>query len=486
MAPAQKKQDRHRLLWQTPMAKALGAFTCTEGLVLFCDNDPNVKIAEFHAWLKQRHGVDVEALGVCVRSDDHGGLGLYATHSIEPGERLAEIPITALLTAKAAKCAWASRSGVFQRALEVAEGEELLWLYMIWGRQEPSCNWHPYLQLLPRDDPLSWLRNPEALQWLRGTPLEGSDKVLKMQQQRHERLREILGDLAGSFEDWLWARHCYLSRSFDQAAFPRSEDWGSAAMVPLLDSMNHHADAQVQARYGEEMAGLWLPNFKNSNPYNPGDEVFHRYKRCADNGTLLLSYGFCVPQNPHDHVDRVIFEKDPGVSLAALEAALPLPPERLADGRVLIPLEEALTSTLAEPSEELLRAAALVNGQDYEENSASCHKKAQVCHWLLKALRAMMQSTAFEVHPKFMAMVNSSGTLGRFASRVARHRLKVRHDSLGISVLPSKGHASRAAAEYALSHFRILHRVATNDLPNKSNTTAYGCVTKCLKNLSAL
>ena len=26
----------------------------------------------------------------------------------------------------------------------------------------------------------------------------------------------------GSFEDWLWARHCYLSRSFDQVAFPRS------------------------------------------------------------------------------------------------------------------------------------------------------------------------------------------------------------------------------------------------------------------------
>ena len=29
-------------------------------------------------------------------------------------------------------------------------------------------------------------------------------------------------------------------------------------------------------------------------------QVFHLYKRCADNGTLLLSYGFCVPQNPHD------------------------------------------------------------------------------------------------------------------------------------------------------------------------------------------
>ena len=27
---------------------------------------------------------------------------------------------------------------------------------------------------------------------------------------------------AGSLDDWFWARHCYLSRSFDQVAFPRS------------------------------------------------------------------------------------------------------------------------------------------------------------------------------------------------------------------------------------------------------------------------
>ena len=31
----------------------------------------------------------------------------------------------------------------------------------------------------------------------------------------------VVAQAAGSWEDWLWARHCYLSRSFDQAAFPR-------------------------------------------------------------------------------------------------------------------------------------------------------------------------------------------------------------------------------------------------------------------------
>ena len=29
-------------------------------------------------------------------------------------------------------------------------------------------------------------------------------------------------------------------------------------------------------------------------------QVFHLYKGQADNGTLLLNYGFCLAQNPHD------------------------------------------------------------------------------------------------------------------------------------------------------------------------------------------
>lgn len=55
--------------------------------------------------------------------------------------------------------------------------------------------------------------------WLRGTPLEHEDEVLLEEKERHARLRETLE--LGSFEDWLWAKHCYLSRSFEQSAFPR-------------------------------------------------------------------------------------------------------------------------------------------------------------------------------------------------------------------------------------------------------------------------
>ena len=38
-------------------------------------------------------------------------------------------------------------------------------------------------------------------------------------------------------------------------------------------------------------------------------QVFHLYKRYADNGTLLLSYGFCVPQNPHDGSAGLLMNK---------------------------------------------------------------------------------------------------------------------------------------------------------------------------------
>ncbi|CAK9055998.1 unnamed protein product [Durusdinium trenchii] len=394
------------------------------------------KVQDFVDWMKRKHSVDVEA-----------------TRRIEPGELLVRIPISALLTTKAARAAWVTAT---PEILEV-KGEEFLWLYMIWGRKELSCDWYPYLQILP-SDPLPWLRSAEALRWLRGTSLETAAEVIAQQEARHAELRASLGEVAGSFEDWLWARHCYLSRSFDQAAFPRSEDWESAAMCPLLDSMNHQPDAEVEARYGEETAGLWLPD--TASPYEEGEEVFHLYKGQADNETLLLNYGFALPENPYDVVDHVIFPfEGEAERWEALEA---MPSVWCRRGRsVLLRLSEALTSQTLEVPTELLRAAALLRGWDYQEELASCRQKAKVCRWLLEALRHMLQSMAFQEEGKLdVALVNLSGTLGRFAAREALRRAQARKPKAACCILPGHSSISRATAQYALGQFLILHKVA--------------------------
>ena len=74
-------------------------------------------------------------------------------------------------------------------------------------------------------------------------------------------------------------------------------------------------------------------------------EVFHLYKGQADNGTLLLNYGFAVPENPYD---------------AVTELLVPSPL-----GLVRVPLAEALTMR-SEPT-ELLRVVALARAWDYQD-----------------------------------------------------------------------------------------------------------------------
>ncbi|CAJ1442473.1 unnamed protein product [Effrenium voratum] len=383
------------------------------------------KVQLFQEWFLKKHSLDLQEFGIELRADEHGGTGVYARHRLQPGEVLAQIPTSALLYSARARQALPASCAT----LPLTE-EEFLWLYMIWGREDPQYEWHPYLQLLPAQDPLRWLWDPCAQRWLAGTPIDAKE-VLAEQRRRHEEVSRLLGDQAVSWEQWLWARGCYLSRSFDQAAFPRSDSWGSAAMCPLLDSMNHSAHAEVEARYDIDFAGLWLPD---TGSYEAGEEVFHLYKGNADNATLLQNYGFSLMDNPFDCVEE-----------------LELPEAKLQ-------LAEALTMDTQEAPEELLMLCAEAKGRQYQADEASCRHKAKVCKWALKPLRQML-SRMQEFPAGCAVLLNLRGTLGRFAGREAKRRAKARRPKAAALLLPFSGPA-RDAAIFALGRFRILRRAA--------------------------
>ena len=58
-----------------------------------------------------------------------------------------------------------------------------------------GCEMFFFFWLVYQQRPRSWLRNGEALQWLRGTALEGCNEALKAQEHRHHQLHEMLGEL---------------------------------------------------------------------------------------------------------------------------------------------------------------------------------------------------------------------------------------------------------------------------------------------------
>ena len=73
----------------------------------------------------------------------------------------------------------------------------------------------------------------------------------------------------------------------------RSEDWGSAAMVPLLDSMNHRADAQVEVAEIQGAPGKGISKARSSLKETMGHGCF-----CC----LVRSHLFTFAEREHHNV----------------------------------------------------------------------------------------------------------------------------------------------------------------------------------------
>ena len=72
------------------------------------------------------------------------------------------------------------------------------------------------------------------------------------------------------------------------------------AMVPLADMLNHHIPKQTSWYYCDAEEGFVIQALK---AIPMGTEIFDSYgQKC--NSRFLLSYGFTLPDNPHNEVVR--------------------------------------------------------------------------------------------------------------------------------------------------------------------------------------
>eukprot|EP00929_Paragymnodinium_shiwhaense_P074288 TRINITY_DN38003_c0_g1_i1.p1 TRINITY_DN38003_c0_g1~~TRINITY_DN38003_c0_g1_i1.p1 ORF type:complete len:787 (-),score=110.60 TRINITY_DN38003_c0_g1_i1:363-2543(-) len=393
-------------------------------------------------WLHGRN-VDLQASGVEVRSSAHHGLGLFALRRLHPGELMFRIPTSLCLHAGRVEVTDFGKKITSTCKDGDVSAEELLWLYMMWGLEEPqACPWYGYLQSLPKDDPLSMLTSPGASRWLRGTPLEGAARDEMVQQrQRHQLLLQKLTSADQSFASgryditrWLWARSCYMSRAFSRSSFP-SADASSDVFCPILDILNHKRRAQVEWRFEVQCVGMVLP-LTAPGGYEPGDEIYNVYGMSLGNDELLRKYGFAVLKNPFDSIDSVRVPVPPSsvdTCLASLQAAgFTAGSPSAKDGHVLIQLPAPLKRGAQETPGELLRAVSLsLLGCDYDEDSAGCSEKVAACRAVAKVLRSMLQSLA---------------PLSLFQVTATSRKCK----------LPSRYSAEQGPAVYAWSYRRIL------------------------------
>lgn len=360
------------------------------------------RVKAFLDWLREVHGKDLVADGISVRVSEEFGLAVFALRRFEPGSALLSVPESAVLHAGKASATDFGKKVI--AALKVLEPElqpdELLWLYMCWGREEPACPWFHYLQVLPAANPLAAHGDPEFLSWLRRTPLaESLPRELAEQRKRHGQLLTALrmaepggfSEARFGLDQWLWARGCVLSRAWRWNAFPeeyRVSGWESSVSLPAVDFTNHNGKAKVQLCFTSASAALELSC--DAAAVEEGEQVFNSYGAAVTNEELISRYGFALERNSHDRIEELCFRAVPPPHLDLLQATLPAARARREGGTVRVSLSEGLRRKLDEVPVELLRISSLlVLGRDYDEETANCEDKRDAARSLAATLRAM-------------------------------------------------------------------------------------------------
>ncbi|XP_035679503.1 SET domain-containing protein 4-like [Branchiostoma floridae] len=180
-------------------------------------------------------------------------------------------------------------------------------------RREKSF-WRPYIDILPEEYSCPTFFTEDDFRLLPNS-LRGKAKAKKY--ECHKEYKELapffkmLADLfpdqedAFNFKDFKWAWSAIKTRALDVPIGREScrhlrdaEDTPTPTMFPLVDSINHAAQAKIRHRYNEKSRCL---ESRTETVYRRHAEVMNSYGR-ADNDNLLLEFGFVVPGNPEDTV----------------------------------------------------------------------------------------------------------------------------------------------------------------------------------------
>lgn len=224
--------------------------------------------------------------------------------------------------------------------------------------------WAPYIATLPTPEEVRQMQfeKPDDLKWIHGTNLASAFEKQTQQWQAYyeqgmEHLQKLNWQNAKSgrltWDLYRWASTIFTSRSFtsqvlsdtlpaDMARpmgrFSRSKttnfrgrsdvehsDYdhltklfseGFPVLIPVLDILNYRPLAQV-----EWQARCFYVGLEVLEPVESGSEVCNNYGP-RDNETLLLGYGFTVPNNPFDHFSVALRLPD-GLSLTEFRTPPP-------------------------------------------------------------------------------------------------------------------------------------------------------------------
>jgi hypothetical protein len=194
---------------------------------------------------------------------------------------------------------------------------------------EDDSWWAPYIRTLPTVQDVNGLQfeSEDDQKWLTGTNLAaGLSQLMDKWKELYEAgLKQLQAakwpsavDGRYTWELYRWAATMFGSRGFASAVLSDTTPAEQArlggrysipevpyvkelfterfsVLLPLMDILNHRPKAQVDWQPRNAFVGLQI-----REDFEAGEEVCNNYGP-RDNGSLLLSYGFIIPDNPFDH-----------------------------------------------------------------------------------------------------------------------------------------------------------------------------------------
>mmetsp|Transcript_12678 Transcript_12678/g.18676 ORF Transcript_12678/g.18676 Transcript_12678/m.18676 type:complete len:488 (-) Transcript_12678:167-1630(-) len=294
-------------------------------------NDESQDLQNIVSWFQENGGVLSK---VEPRQFEGSGTGLITTDDVETNETIVQVPFKLCMSVESAK---ASDLGPVleenQWLLDMPD--EVLALHLMVERKKGAESfWGPYIQILPReyDTPIFWAeREREALAGTNVLLLTNmmNQQIDKDWGELHQPLVESSPVLSGlTIEDYRWALSTVWSRAFGLTRPVAAQEEGAGeggsppaeeyfrALGPIACFVNH--DPQAAATLDESLsfeastcteedassgiAGGGTLRLKCPKSLPTGDQCFILYGPYP-NAKLLYSYGFVVPDNPHQGLD---------------------------------------------------------------------------------------------------------------------------------------------------------------------------------------
>ncbi|GMY08668.1 fructose-bisphosphate aldolase-lysine N-methyltransferase, chloroplastic [Fagus crenata] len=246
---------------------------------------------DFLPWLEQKAGAKISSV-LSIGKSAHGR-SLFASKTIRTGDCILKVPYSVQITPDNLLPEIKSSLGD-----DVGNISKLALVILVEQKIGQKSEWAPYISRLPQPgemhNTIFWSKG--ELEMIRQSSVYQESINLKSQTENNFRAikralqhdLELLGDI--TYEDFMHA-----------CALVGSRAWGSIkglSLIPFADFLNHDGGSEAIVLSDDDKQDSEVIADRD---YGPGEQVLIRYGKFP-NATLMLDFGFSLPNNIYDQV----------------------------------------------------------------------------------------------------------------------------------------------------------------------------------------